>query len=71
MADSDGLAIVQHWEDTGYWRVIESVWDGHPVGRLWCETTVKDEALQALKGCPYPAHLEIHQRMCEERWVRP
>ena len=57
----------KEWVDTGWWRVIES---DKKSRRLWCETSDKEEAFKALRKCPYPAHLEIHQRIvATERWI--
>lgn len=58
------------WEDNGWWRVIETSTEERP-DRLWCETSNKQEAREALKECPYPARLECGQRRTEQRWVAP
>jgi hypothetical protein len=56
------------WEETGWWRVVETLPSGLP-GRMWCETSAWEEAREALKECPYPSQLQCHQRRTDQRWV--
>lgn len=55
----------QQWADTGWWRVLDNA------GKLWCETSSEDEALDAMDTCPnQPTILMKHQEtFVKTRWV--